>query len=131
MPGTTSLHSLTNRGMMVLHTAHEGDKEMKGFIFHLTYTHVQEGTATDDNLSWLLTGFDQSQLSQRPMTTSEIWSGCRLLNFCKKTNRLRFWLCPNGAENRTQLDPKSLEVRIGSESSGVVREQMDVPLHRL
>jgi hypothetical protein len=42
------------------------------------------------------------------MTTGWIWSGCRLLNFCKKTNRLRFRLCPNGVKNQTQPDLKPL-----------------------
>jgi hypothetical protein len=60
--------------------------------------------------TWVPTGFDWSQLSQRLMTTGWIWSGCRLLNFCKKTNQLRFWLCPNGVKNRTQLDLKPLLV---------------------
>jgi hypothetical protein len=44
------------------------------------------------------------------MTTGWIWSGCRLLNFRKKTNRLRFRLCPNGVKNRTQPDLKPLIV---------------------
>jgi hypothetical protein len=42
------------------------------------------------------------------MTTGWIWSGCHLLNFCEKTNQLRFQLCPNGVKNWTQLDLKPL-----------------------
>jgi hypothetical protein len=49
------------------------------------------------------------RLSQQLMTTGWIWSSCRLLNFCKKTNRLRFRLCPNGVKNRTRPDLKPLD----------------------
>jgi hypothetical protein len=76
---------------------------------------------TDDNLSWVLTGFDWSQLSQQPMTTGWIWSGCRLLDFCKKTNRLRFWLCPNGVKNQTQLDLKPLGTECDQENIEAMR----------
>jgi hypothetical protein len=71
---------------------------------------VAYGSIGASERTWVLTGFDRSQLSQQPMTTGWIWSGCRLLNFYKKTNLLRFRLCPNGVKNRTRPDLKPLSM---------------------
>jgi hypothetical protein len=38
-----------------------------------------------------------------------------LLNFCKKTNRSRFQLCPNGVKNQTRLDLKPLPIEVSVE----------------